>query len=129
MLKHYVVFLFPNDPTKIEEFMEVKSCTQEIAKRDLTTISVPTNAYAFYFFDRFEEFINGEYVIGTKINVSIIFYCGISYTFEKLLSEFPEDANYLKPIFENKTFGISHALRTCYNSWILLRTDDIVIQI
>lgn len=129
MLKHYITFLFPNDPTKIEEAFEVKVQTRKISKRDLALVLAnrPANAYAFYFFDRFEEVINGEYLIGMHINKTMIFHLGPAYTFEEIQKQFPEEASELEPIFQNEKWEITTALRTCYNSWIFLRKGAVVI--
>ena len=127
MLKHYIVYLFPNDPQKIEEVFDVKFQAREIIKRDLQKINRLPNAYAFYFFDRYEEIINGQRRIGKSINHTLLFYLGPAYTLSDIEAQFPEEANDIRAIFQIEAFGITQAIRTCYNSWIFLDSSAIII--
>lgn len=123
MLHHYVAFLFPNDPEKIEDLFKIKIQLQEIVDRHSVMDNLPANAYAFYFFDRYEEVINGKYLLGKPINHSAPLFIGPVYTFSEIEDQFPE----VKYILKNKLFGLTQAIRTCYNGWILLPNDALII--
>lgn len=112
VLKHYVVFIFPESKNMEKALLEDNSQTKEIAERNHELIAVPERAYRYYFFDSWEEIVDGNPVSGSLFNVSEMFY---------VKARFPEDKEDIRII---ERFG--YKLK-CDGGWNYLNDDDIVL--
>lgn len=117
MLKHYVRFSFPG-----AFFSEYE--TEEVAERNPELITVPDGAFAYCFFDRTEEVVDGEKLIGKEKNFSPLTYFGTAYTLEEVKAQFPE---YTTLISNMECNGWNRVVRTRRGNWQPLEEGDKVI--
>ena len=117
MLKHYVEFCFAGT-------FFIERQIKEVDERNPNLITVPSDAFAYRFYDCTETVINGETLIGEKKNFSPFTYFGKLYTLNEVKSEFPENKNLISNMEYNK---IDKVVRTRKGNWQFLKKGDIVI--
>ena len=117
MLKHYVRFSFPG--ILLNEYK-----TEEVAERNPELITVPEGAFAYCFFDRTEEVVDGETLIGEEKNFFFFFYFGKEYTLEEVKAQFPEYTTLISNMEYN---GWNRVVRTRRGNWQHLEEKDKVI--
>lgn len=120
VLKHYVTFLFPSD----SEFFKTISQTEEVSEVNHKLLSIPNKAYAYYFFDSWEELVDGEPLSGRPYSVSSMFYIGKEYSLEEIKLYFPE---YKEDIAIMEKFAYNRAIKDCKGIWHYLDDRDTVI--
>lgn len=124
VLKHYVVFVFPSSGNLEEMFTLKHSRTEEIAVRNHELIDIPAGTYKYYFFDSWEEIVDGTPLSGRLLNMSQTFYLGEEYTLEEIKTHFPKDK---EDISLMEHHGFNRAIKDCNGNWHYLDNRDIVI--
>lgn len=117
MLKHYVKFSFPGA-------FFTEHAIQEVAERNSQLITVPEGAFAYRFFDRTEEVVDGETLLGKEKNYSPITYFGTAYTLEEVKTQFPECTTLISNMEYN---GWNRVVKTRRGNWQPLEEGDTVI--
>ena len=84
MLKHYVEF-------KYLMWGSISMVEHEVEERNPEMITVPELAAGYRFFDRIEEVVDGEKLVGKKRNISPFTYFGKVYTLDEVKKKFPHE--------------------------------------
>lgn len=85
----------------------------------------PDRAYAIQFYDREEENINGESLVGKPKNFSKTFYWGDVYDLECLKKEYGHERILISNIEDN---GYKAAIKTVCGNWQTFTDSDEVIK-
>ena len=118
MVKHYVEFSLPG-------ILSTKYQVKEVAELDSKKFAIPSDAFAYRFFDRSVTIVDGETLFGEKENLSPYFYLGKEYSLEEIKSQFPE---HIFLIYNMESNGYTRAIRTHKGNWFSLKDEDIVIS-
>lgn len=118
LLKHYVEFIFPE-----KEMFKCNANALEIAEWNHELIKVPADAYAYYFFDSWEEIVDGYPLSGRPFKRSPLFYLGPAYTLEEIKTQFPDD----KIISSMERCHIKRAVKDSKGNWQCVTEGNIVI--
>ena len=113
--KTYVEFLFPGILVLGTEAFPVENRDAEITP--------PSGCLGYRFFDRLEETIGGETLIGEEKNYSPTVYFGEEYSIERVRKDFPTEYVLIGNMENNH---IHRAVRTYRGNWLFLRDNDTV---
>lgn len=120
MIKHYVSFLLPG-------IIVCETITREVKLRDPEAARpYPKNSFAFMFYDREEETVNGELLAGKNKNYSGTYYIdGRILTVEEVKKLYPED----KILIDNTTFNnIDKVIVTRLGNFQPYNDNDTVVK-
>ena len=119
MLKHFVEFWYPG-------MIFSDSSSREIESRDIESIEVPDNAYAFSLFDKEMIVQAGETLWGEPKNKSTTYYCGgVRKNYQTICKEMGSDSICARNMLCNDT---DFVVETRFKQYMSLKTDDVILS-
>ena len=121
MLKHYVEFFYPG-----VLFAESSSVSID-ARESFNVTDVPTNAYAYRFYDREEIDQNDEKLVGPIKHISGFYFFGKVYDADDVVTLFPEASILARNMQYN---GWNKVVKTRCGNWQPFdETTDRIVEI
>lgn len=117
--KHYAELHYPG-------IFFAKIAIVEVAERNIESVNIPNNVYAYRFFDRNEMIVCGEKLVGDTTNYSPMTYLGEEYSLEEIQEDFPECAASL--VYKMEYSKCAKVVRTPQGEWYPLKEGEIVIK-
>lgn len=113
---HYIEMLRTGAPIS-------KSIVEKIPQRDASDIIIPNDVFAYRFFDRTENTINGKIMRSRRKNVSPMTYFGNVYSLKEIKEQFPDLKNLIRNMLTN---NYKKAIKTDLGNWQPYRDGDVV---
>lgn len=100
-----------------------ESIVEKILQRDISGIIIPDDVFAYRFFDRTEETINGKIMRSRKKNISPMTYFGDVYSLKEIKEQFPDLKNLIRNMLVN---NYEKVVKTDLGNWQPYRDGDVV---